>query len=61
MSTEKLRPAKAQGRSAPKQTVPTSAKPITPPLFRRIDWLTFGLTALLVFIAYYLTLAPDLT
>ncbi|PYM10390.1 MAG: hypothetical protein DME18_16425, partial [Verrucomicrobia bacterium] len=61
MSTEKLRPAKAQGRSAPKQTVPTSAKPITPPLFRRIDWLTFGLTALLVFIGYYLTLAPDLT
>ena len=32
-----------------------------PPLFRRIDWLTFGITTLLVFIAYWLTLAPDLT
>src|ERR1041385_5730674 len=32
-----------------------------PPLFRRVDWLAFGLTTLLVFIGYYLTLAPDLT
>src|SRR5436309_3556915 len=32
-----------------------------PPLFRRVDWLAFGLTALLVFIGYYLTIAPDLT
>src|SRR2546426_2716566 len=62
MSAEKLKPAKAQGRSAPSQTVPSPpAKPITPPLFRKIDWLTFGVTALLVFIGYYLTLAPDLT
>src|SRR5216117_1894726 len=62
MSAEKLKPTKAQGRSAPSQTVPSPpAKPITPPLFRKIDWLTFGLTALLVFIGYYLTLAPDLT
>src|SRR5437867_4090716 len=35
--------------------------PVTPPLFRRIDWLTFGITTLLVFIGYLLTLAPDLT
>ena len=62
MSAEKLKPTKAQGRSAPSQTVPSPpAKPITPPLFRKIDWLTFGVTALLVFIGYYLTLAPDLT
>jgi len=32
-----------------------------PPLFRRIDWLTFLITTALVFIGYYLTLAPDLT
>ncbi len=32
-----------------------------PPLFRRIDWMSFGLTTLLVFIGYFLTLAPDLT
>jgi len=37
------------------------AKPVVPPLFRPIDWLTFGITALLVFIGYMLTLAPDLT
>src|SRR5437870_3750292 len=62
MSAEKLKPTKAQGRSAPSQTVPSPpAKPITPPLFRKIDWLTFGVTALLVFIGYYLTLAPELT
>src|SRR5881296_1438361 len=62
MSAEKLKPTKAQGRSAPSQTVPSPpAKPATPPLFRRIDWLSFGVTALLVFVGYYLTLAPDLT
>src|SRR6266567_7584699 len=62
MSAEKPKPTKAQGRSAPGQTIPAPlAKPATPPLFRRIDWLTFGVTALLVFIGYYLTLAPDLT
>ncbi|MEP6663660.1 MAG: DUF2723 domain-containing protein, partial [Verrucomicrobiota bacterium] len=58
-----------------KSTAPPSAKnapgnlrqnppisvPKTPPLFRRIDWICFGLTTLLVFIGYFLTLAPDLT
>jgi thioredoxin-like negative regulator of GroEL len=57
-----LKPAKEQGRPAPNQTVPgPAARPPTPPLFRKTDWLTFGVTALLVFIGYYLTLAPDLT
>ena len=32
-----------------------------PPLFRRIDWVTFAITTLLTFLGYYLTLAPDLT
>ncbi|HYV26112.1 MAG TPA: DUF2723 domain-containing protein, partial [Candidatus Eisenbacteria bacterium] len=45
--------------SAPKAPAPV-AGPL-PPLFRRVDWLAFGLTTLLVFIGYYLTLAPDLT
>src|SRR6266700_2700525 len=62
MSPEKLKPTKEQGRSAPSPTVPApSIKPVTPPLFRRNDWLTFAVTTLLVFIGYYLTLAPDLT
>jgi thioredoxin-like negative regulator of GroEL len=31
------------------------------PLFRRIDWLAFGVTTLLVMIGYWWTLAPDMT
>src|SRR5438477_7905546 len=62
MRNDKLKPTKGQGRSAPSQPVPAPpAKPVTAPLFRRIDWLSFGVTALLVFVGYYLTLAPDLT
>ena len=62
MNKEKLKPAKEQGRPAPSQAVPLPpAKAVTPPLLRKIDWLTFGITTLVVFIGYYLTLAPDLT
>jgi hypothetical protein len=32
-----------------------------PPLFRRIDWITFVVTTLVVMIGYWWTLAPDLT
>ncbi len=32
-----------------------------PPLFRRIDWVTMAVTTLLIFIGYFLTLAPDVT
>src|SRR5687767_290192 len=35
--------------------------PVVPPLFRPIDWLTLGVTTLLVFVGYMLTLAPDMT
>src|SRR5881392_2996784 len=62
MSKEKLKPAKEHGRPAPSQAVPLPpAKPVPPPLSRKIDWFTFGITTLVVFIGYYLTLAPDLT
>jgi len=33
----------------------------TPPLFRTVDWLTFGIVTLMMLAGYYLTLAPDLT
>ena len=61
--------ASSQGKtkkSAPAKTAP-GAKTTTdltvpkPPLFRRIDWMAFGLCTVLVFIGYFLTLAPDLT
>ncbi len=32
-----------------------------PPLFRRIDWVTMAVTTVLIFIGYFLTLAPDVT
>jgi tetratricopeptide (TPR) repeat protein len=51
-------PAAAQ---APTQKGSTPVPAKTPPLFRSIDWLTFGLTTLLIFIGYMLTLSPDLT
>ena len=49
-------PPPAKGKAAPA----APAAPL-PPLFRRADWLSFAITTLLVFIGYYLTLAPDLT
>src|SRR6266542_4696539 len=62
MSKEKLKPAKEQGKSASSQPIPLSAvPPVTPPLFRGIDWLSLAVTTLFVFIGYFLTLAPDLT
>jgi thioredoxin-like negative regulator of GroEL len=45
-------------------TAPGSVPPARiklPPLFRKIDWIAFGLTALLSFIGYWLTLAPQVT
>ncbi|MBI2927475.1 MAG: DUF2723 domain-containing protein [Verrucomicrobia bacterium] len=52
----------AQGKSAPPGATkpPPPAPPSLPPLFRRIDWLTFALVTLVVFTGYYLTLSPDL-
>src|SRR5947207_3719403 len=57
-------PTKPAGAKGPPGAVakpppPAAVKP--PPLFRRIDWISFGITTLLVFIGYLLTLAPDLT
>ena len=48
--------AAAQGKAAP---APLAVAP--PPLFRSIDWFSFGITTLLVFLGYWMTLAPDLT
>jgi tetratricopeptide (TPR) repeat protein len=59
-----------QGPAA-KATAPTAAaKPSTPPptptgnvpaLFRRIDWLTLGITFAIVWVIYFICLAPEVT
>lgn len=65
MSKAKSNPPPSKGKGA--TSAPIAATASTPPpakvapLYRGIDWLTFGVTTLLVFIGYYLTLAPDLT
>jgi tetratricopeptide (TPR) repeat protein len=66
MSNDKPKALSGKGPVATAPTAkppppPTAPPAHVPPLFRRIDWLTFGITTLLVFIGYYLTLAPDLT
>ena len=50
-------------KTAPQENKPATIPPpeVIPPLFRRIDWITFGITALFVFIGYCLTMAPDVT
>ena len=51
----------------PKASAASAAKAATPapspvaPLFQAVDWLTFAITTLVVFIGYYFSLAPDLT
>jgi tetratricopeptide (TPR) repeat protein len=47
--------------SRPTATPQSAVPPMRPPLYRRIDWWTFGATTFLVFFGYLLTLAPDLT
>jgi tetratricopeptide (TPR) repeat protein len=52
--TKPVRPPPAGEPAGPQRAAP-------PPLFRRIDWLTFGVTTLFTLIVYLVTLAPDLT
>ena len=46
--------------NTPAAKVPPTA-PERPPLFHKIDWIAFAVTSFLVFLGYFLTLAPDLT
>lgn len=69
MSREKSKPEQRPRTASPSVVVGPGATPQSapvasvrkPPFFRRCDWIAFGLTTLLVFIGYLLTLAPDLT
>jgi thioredoxin-like negative regulator of GroEL len=63
MSNEKLKSPKPTTAGAASAATANGSGFIKPPapLYRSIDWLTFGLTTLFTFLAYYYTLAPDLT
>src|SRR6266404_3523796 len=61
----KYTPASATKPSNPEPASGAPAVPVKPPprktgLFRPLDWFTFGVTTFLVFLGYYLSLAPDL-
>ena len=59
--TVKKQKQSTPGTASPKAPAPVTAPVRVPPLFRRIDWVTFLVTTVLVWVGYYLTLAPDLT
>ena len=68
MSTNPSNPSKptTPAKVAEQKTPSASGGQVTPPahvppLFRGIDWWTFSITTLLVFLGYWWTLAPDLT
>ncbi len=70
MSTKKQRALKAgatastsggpPAKPASAATAPAAEIP-RPPLFRRVDWLTFAGTTLITLIVYLISIAPDLT
>src|SRR5437879_4816755 len=55
------RPAAARAPAVAKAPAPAVTIPHPPPLFRRMDWLTFLVTFAAVWLGYYLTLAPEMT
>ena len=52
--------AASSGKAAPSPVI-AAVKAKIPPMFRRVDWLTFFLTAGVIWIIYVITLAPELT
>ncbi|HNU52767.1 MAG TPA: DUF2723 domain-containing protein [Verrucomicrobiota bacterium] len=65
MSNGKSKPEKDPRGPTPPPTRPSPASPAAKGtrtiLFRRIDWITFGVTTLITLLGYLYTLAPDLT
>lgn len=60
MDKKKTAPAKTPAASSPPTPAPEPVPSDPAALFRRIDWLTFTITTLLVWFGYYWTLSPDL-
>jgi hypothetical protein len=58
--SDKNQPAKSGG--TPEQpAAPQAIRVAPPPLFRKIDWIALLVTFVFVFVAYYLTIAPEMT
>jgi tetratricopeptide (TPR) repeat protein len=61
---EKQKPKNAKGRAvkqSPVAKMPPPAHVRVPPLFRKIDWLALIITFAVIWIVYFLTLAPEQT
>ncbi|HLP76650.1 MAG TPA: DUF2723 domain-containing protein [Candidatus Paceibacterota bacterium] len=62
MEKPKASTDKTSGAPTPSAaTISTEVPQKLPPLFRRVDWITFGVTFLVVLVSYLLTLAPEMT
>jgi len=62
MEKQKLKNAKGQAvRLSPAAKMPPPAPVRVPPLFRKIDWLALVITFAVIWIVYFLTLAPEQT
>jgi tetratricopeptide (TPR) repeat protein len=62
MSKEKPQSTKTPPAKAPAAKTAVKSVPIkVPPLFRKIDWLVLVITFVIIWTAYLLTLAPELT
>src|SRR5579859_39612 len=62
MSADKRKNQNA--KSTPPKVAPrpvATPPPYVPPLFRPVDWLAFGVSTLVVFVVFFLTLAPNVT
>src|SRR5438045_259962 len=71
MDTQKISKSKTPtGKAAPSAPAASAGPPVKPaaplrvappPLFRKIDWAALIITFVFVFVAYYLTIAPEMT
>jgi hypothetical protein len=62
MEKQKLKNAKGQAvKPSPAAKTPPPASIRVPPLFRKIDWLALVITFAVLWIVYFLTLAPEQT
>jgi tetratricopeptide (TPR) repeat protein len=61
VSAKPTSPSAQMASATPPVGLTPEPKGAVPPLYRRIDWISFGVTALFTFLGYLYTLAPDMT